>query len=157
MITQSCLIEYFWKPPIIGEIRSCLLKLFSWHSQLQREAKPRKAKTSQLRLTDRQLPQLWIVTTSLPESWLNKGLPFLQLTEDRDGVYLFGGELLKTAIVVIDQLPLTAKTVWLRLLGQGAAQEAAVETVLTTFSFVLMESLSLKLSAINHLLIYYVL
>jgi hypothetical protein len=131
MITQSCLIEYFWKPPTIGEIRSCLLKLFSWHSQLQREAKQRKAKANQIRFTDRQLPRLWIVTTSLPGPLLNKCLPFLQLPNDNDGVYLFGGELLKTAIVVIDQLPLTEETVWLRLLGQGAAQEAAVETVLT--------------------------
>lgn len=131
MITQSCLIEYFWKPPTIGEIRSCLLKLFSWHSQLQREAKQQKAKAHQIRFTDRQLPRLWIVTTSLPGPLLNKCLPFLQPSNDNDGVYLFGGELLKTAIVVIDQLPLTEETVWLRLLGQGAAQEAAVETVLT--------------------------
>jgi hypothetical protein len=125
MITHSCLIEYFWKPPTVAEIRSCVLKLFSWHGQLQREAKQNKK-----RLSDSELPQLWIVTTTLPQTLFKKCSPTLSQIDWGDGVYMFG-DLWKTAIVAIDKLPVTEETVWLRLLGKGTTQEPAVETVLT--------------------------
>lgn len=39
-------------------------------------------------------------------------------------------DLLKTAIVVIDQLPETEETLWLRVLGRDATQERAIREVL---------------------------
>jgi hypothetical protein len=45
------------------------------------------------------------------------------------GVY-FTADLFKTAIVVIDQLPETDETLWLRVLGRGATQERSIREVL---------------------------
>ena len=41
------------------------------------------------------------------------------------GIY-FLGDILKTAIVVIHQLPRTSETLWLRLLGRGRVQQQAI-------------------------------
>lgn len=43
-----------------------------------------------------------------------------------DGVY-FLPEFLKTAIVAINQLPISQDTLWLRVLGKGRTQKQAVE------------------------------
>jgi len=125
MVKTPCLIEYFWKPPTLAEIRSCLLKLYAWHSQSQREAKVAKEK-----LSDEALPQLWIVTTTLPTGLSEKCSLTLKLSEWGEGVYFFC-DLFKTAIVAIDQLPSTTTTLWLRLLGKATVQKQAVDTFVT--------------------------
>lgn len=45
------------------------------------------------------------------------------------GIYLLP-EAHKTAIVVIDELPLTEETLWLRILGRDATQQQAIAEVL---------------------------
>ncbi len=122
LVRTSCLLEYFWKPPTLAEVRGGLLKLFSWHGQLRREAKPK-------RLSENDLSRLWIVTTTIPKSFFTQISLKLNLLEWGEGVYVMEA-LFKTAIVAIDRLPLTPETVWLRLLGRGESQEQAVETVL---------------------------
>jgi hypothetical protein len=49
------------------------------------------------------------------------------------GVY-FTADLFKTAIVVIDQLPETDETLWLRVLGRGDTQARSIREVLALSS-----------------------
>jgi hypothetical protein len=135
MVRTSCLLEYFWKPPTLAEVRGGLVKLFTWHGSLQRVAKSERGAAATKRkpkpLTEDELPRLWIVTTTIPKLFFTQ-LPLtlnLPVPEWGEGVYLTEA-LFKTAIVAIDLLPLTPETVWLRLLGRGETQEQAVETVL---------------------------
>lgn len=46
------------------------------------------------------------------------------------GIY-FLGDSLRTAVVVIHQLPVIPETLWLRLLGKGRVQQRAIEEVKT--------------------------
>jgi hypothetical protein len=130
MVRTTCLLEYFWKPPTLAEVRGGLLKLFSWHSQWLRETKKMKrlSKLTAKQSTEKELPRLWIVTTTIPNIFFSR-ISLKQLPEWGQGVYL-ADDILKTAIVAIDQLPTTPETVWLRLLGRGQIQEQAVTTVL---------------------------
>ena len=56
MLLSNCLIEPFRNQPSLNEVRSCLLKLFSLQSELQREAK-----RNQESIDEKDLPFLWIL------------------------------------------------------------------------------------------------
>ncbi|NJM17884.1 MAG: hypothetical protein HC836_05370 [Richelia sp. RM2_1_2] len=118
-----CLLEPYRKQPTNREIRSCLYKLYHLEAETQREAKREEDKIS-----DEQLPQLWIITTSCSDRILQD----LNVTEDETwgrGIY-FLGKILLTRIIVIDRLIPTPDTLWLRLLGKGLIQKQAVEEVI---------------------------
>jgi flagellar biosynthesis/type III secretory pathway protein FliH len=55
------------------------------------------------------------LNVSVKEDWLT-------------GVY-FIGDILRTAIVAIHQLPRVPETLWLRLLGRGTVQQQAIEEI----------------------------
>ena len=80
------------------------------------------------RIPDAQLPMLWILASSVSLPILAEGK-----AEQRDdwlpGIY-FCGNLFKTAIVAINQLPQTEETLWLRILGRDATQQQAISEVL---------------------------
>ena len=122
MATTSCLFEPFRNPPSEVEIRSCLLKLYTVHGDLLRQAK-REKRT----LSEAELPHLWILTPSCSARMLNGfGAKIQESGNWHEGVY-FLPELLKGSIVVINQLPVTEDTLWLRVLGKGRTQKQAVE------------------------------
>jgi Domain of unknown function (DUF4351) len=123
IIETSCCLEPFRNPPSRTEIRTCLLKLF-WIQEDQR----RKTKADNPKPNESQLTQLWIITTSI-------GQPILQdfggkpKADWLPGIFFLSPSL-KTAIIAIDQLPDTADTLWLRILGKGAIQDQAIKEVL---------------------------
>jgi hypothetical protein len=134
MITTPCLIEYFWTPPTQMETRLCIMKLFSWHGDLFREAKKKqkeiKARNVQ-QLLPEVLPKLWILTTSISQAFLASFDFKPHQSEWCKGVYFLSGEAMNTGIVVIDELPETLDTVWLRIFGKGVTQKKAIETLAT--------------------------
>ena len=137
MITTPCLIEYFWTPPTQMETRLCLMKLFSWHGDILREAKRKKKemdeKNPQQNLQEilpKVLPRLWILTTSASKEYL-ASFDFKPRQSWCKGFYFFVGEAMNTGIVVIDELPETLETVWLRILGTDKTQQKAIETFAT--------------------------
>jgi hypothetical protein len=87
-------------------------------------------------------PYLWIVAAEVSDRLL------LDFGGQRDpelgeGFYrLVKG--LNAAIVVVDELPITLETMWLRLLGKGRTQEDAIEDLL-----LLPESDSKRITALN--------
>jgi Domain of unknown function (DUF4351) len=123
IIQTTCSLEPFRNPPSRHDIRTCLLKLI-WIQEQER----RKAKQTDQKFSEEQLPQLWVLASSVSRPVLNAFK-----AEERDdwppGLYSCG-EGFKTTIVAINQLPITDETLWLRLLGKGPTQEQAIRSVL---------------------------
>ena len=124
IVSSPCLLEPFRNQPSKTEIRSCILKLFSLQSELQRQARREDDA-----ITETELPQLWILTTSASASLLDSFRFTLDLDNWCQGVY-FLGEAMKTAIVAINQLPTTPDTLWLRILGKGKTQQQAIDEII---------------------------
>ncbi|PSF30996.1 hypothetical protein C7H19_23510 [Aphanothece hegewaldii CCALA 016] len=122
MAATSCLFEPYRNAPTEIEIRSCLLKLYTVHGELLRKAKREKQS-----LSETELPFLWILSPSCSARIKDGFGAFLKEEENWvEGVY-FLHDFLKTAIVAINQLPVTPDTLWLRVLGKGSTQRQAVE------------------------------
>ncbi|PSF30449.1 hypothetical protein C7H19_23930 [Aphanothece hegewaldii CCALA 016] len=122
MAATSCLFEPYRNAPTESEIRSCLLKLYTVHGELLRKAKREKQSLSEV-----ELPFLWILSPSCSVR-IKEGFG-ARLNEKEnwvEGVY-FLHDFLKTALVAINQLPVTPDTLWLRVLGKGGTQRQAVE------------------------------
>ena len=115
------MIEPFRNAVTRNEVCDCLLKLLLVRGEFRLEA--RRDETN----TQEDLPRLWILTPTASVTLLSG---FRAILDERwiGGVY-FLADSLRTAVVVIHQLPRTPETMWLRLLGRGAVQEQAVEEV----------------------------
>ncbi|NEO10766.1 hypothetical protein, partial [Moorena sp. SIO3I8] len=125
MASTACLLEPFRNATGIMAVRNCLLKLFALYSDLQRKARREKNPISE---TD--LPCLWILSPSCSAQLL-KGFG-AKLSDSGDwvaGVY-FLPEWFNTALVAINQLPLTEETLWLRILGRDKTQSQAINELL---------------------------
>jgi hypothetical protein len=121
MVQKSCLLEPYRNVPTRTEVRVSLMKLV-WVQEDERR------KAQQEELSDGELPWPWILAATTSK-------PLLEESEGKikadwmPGVY-FLADILKTAIVAIDQLPETEETLWLRILGRDATQERAIREVL---------------------------
>ncbi len=102
------------------EICSCLLKALEVRETIQRQAKRKNAPNESI-----SLPYLWILTPTASASILEGFRAILEEKWGR-GVY-FLPYYLKTAIVVIHQLPKTPGTLWLRILGRQNVQKQAID------------------------------
>lgn len=122
MAATSCLFEPYRNAPTEIEIRSCLLKLYTVHGEVLRKVKREKQS-----LSEAELPFLWILSPSSSVRMLEGFGAKLNLKGNwGKGVY-FLPPFLKSAIVAINQLPVTPDTLWLRVLGKGGTQRQAVE------------------------------
>uniref|UniRef100_B8HK69 DUF4351 domain-containing protein n=1 Tax=Cyanothece sp. (strain PCC 7425 / ATCC 29141) TaxID=395961 RepID=B8HK69_CYAP4 len=119
--TTPCLLEPFSSPPSRSEVRTCLLKLL-WLMEDRR----RRAKVSEQRLSENELPRLWILAASLSQPVIDD---FGGQVHADSGVYLLPTAY-RTGMIAINQLPITEETLWLRLIGRGETQRAAVMEVL---------------------------
>jgi len=122
MAVTSCLFEPYRNAPNETEIRSCLLKLYSVHGELLRQAKREKRSIS-----EEELPFLWILTPTCSEKIL-EGFGAQAKEGWEKGVY-FLPKYQKAAIVAINQLSVTEDTLWLRVLGKGRIQTEAISKV----------------------------
>lgn len=117
---KPAVFEPFRSPVQIGEIRSCLGKLFDIHGEFERAAVRENT-----RIAEADLPQLWILSPTVSDTIL---AGFRAIPEPENwvsGVYFLGPSL-KAAIIAIHQLPRTPETLWLRVLGKGNVQKQAV-------------------------------
>jgi hypothetical protein len=120
MATTAALFEPFRNPVTVSEVRSCLSKLLDVTAELER-----RARRENTRCEEAELPKLWILTPTASETLLNGFNAAPAQQNWPRGIYFFG-EYLRTAIVVIHQLPETEETLWLRILGRGRVQERAI-------------------------------
>jgi hypothetical protein len=116
--------EAFRSPVQDDEIRSTMGKLFNLHEELTRQAK----RDQQLPPKTDVLPRLWIITPTLSQEKLRELNVITKEEEWGKGVYLLGN-ILKTGIIVIHQLPKTPETLWFRVLGRGKVQQNAIDEI----------------------------
>lgn len=118
--STPAIFEPFRNPASADEICDCLLKLLEVRGVLKREAKRNKTN-----FQEAETPKLWILTpTASPE--ILSGFNATLKTDSLPGIYYLGSAL-RTAIVVIHQLPRTNETLWIRMLGKGTVQKQAIE------------------------------
>jgi len=122
--SRFCVLEVFWGQPKKTAIRTCLTKLFLTHNELHNEARTEKKS-----LKEEELPHLWILTTSASQALLNGCHATAKLSQWCEGFYFFG-DVQKTAIIAINQLPKKPETLWLRLLGQGKIRQQAIDELM---------------------------
>jgi len=123
IIQRRCVFETYRNAPNLFATNICLLKRTWYAAELRRRAK--RAKQAFL-LEDS--PQLWIVTPTASDNYLEA---FAAKTKEDwpPGVYwLPKGH--NSAIIVIHHLPVEPDTLWFRLQGKGRVQTKAVEEVL---------------------------
>jgi len=106
-----------------NQIRACLGKLCDIQANLQRLYQRENS-----HFEEADLPWLWILSPTVSETILNGFNAEQNPTNWPFGVY-FLGEYLKTGIVVINQLPSTEETLWLRLLGRENVQKQAINEI----------------------------
>jgi hypothetical protein len=114
-----CSFEPFRNPPSRNDIRRCLLKLL-WvlDSELRQDDK----------IPDLQLPMLWVLASSVSKPVIKEAKG--EVSEDWiPGIY-FCGNVFKTVLVAINELPETDETLWMRVLGRDETQERAIAEVL---------------------------
>jgi hypothetical protein len=116
----TAIFEPFRNPVVPEEICSCLLKALEVREGIQRQAKRKNSPNETI-----SLPYLWILTPTASASILEG---FRAILEENwsAGVY-FLPYYLRTAIVVIHQLPKTPETLWLRILGKKKVQQEAID------------------------------
>ncbi|MEG3977768.1 flagellar assembly protein H [Microcoleus sp. herbarium8] len=120
MADTAAIFEPFRNAATVGEVISCMSKLWDLRGELERQA--RRENT---RYDDAKLPRLWILTPTASKSLL-EGFGAVPKPEDwLDGIYFLPRHL-KSAMVVIHQLPETPETLWLRILGKGKVQQRAI-------------------------------
>jgi len=124
VLMNTALLEPFRNQPTPTEIRNCFLKLFAVIANAQRKAKREKRK-----LAENSLPRLWIISPSASEGLLANLEVKLDLENWPSGVY-FVQDCFRGALIAVDQLPVTAETLWLRILGRGETQRQAVAQLL---------------------------
>jgi len=117
--TTPCSFECFHNPPSRQEIRRSLVKLLWVHDEELRKDES---------IPDAQLPMLWVLANSISGPILAEGKGEIS-PQWLPGIY-FCGNLFKTVLVVIQELPQTEETLWLRILGSGKTQEQAIGEVL---------------------------
>lgn len=123
MVATPCLLEPFRNPASVNDVRSCLGKLLQVQSEALRNAKRQKKK-----LSESELPYLWILVPS-SSSQLLRQFGAEQRIDWTTGIY-FLPESFRTALVAIAKLPTTSDTLWLRLLGRGTVQQQAIDELL---------------------------
>ncbi|MFB2836675.1 DUF4351 domain-containing protein, partial [Floridanema evergladense] len=116
----TAIIEPYRNPVSSDNICSCIGKLFDFNAESNRVS---NREEKQLVSGDR--PRLWILTPTLSQPILDSFGAILEWESFGEGVY-FLPPALRTAIVVIHQLPKTPETLWLRLLGKGNVQKSAI-------------------------------
>lgn len=119
-VSSICLLEPFSDSPNNTEIRNCLLKLFLIHSELHY-----RATSDNTLLQETELPYLWILAPSASSTLLNNLGGRLDQPHWPSGVY-FLANILRTALVAINELPRTEDTIWLRILGRKQIQQQAI-------------------------------
>ncbi|HEY9851774.1 MAG TPA: hypothetical protein V6D28_20040 [Leptolyngbyaceae cyanobacterium] len=121
LAATAAIFEPFRNAIDLGDVRSCMGKLFDIFALLERQAR-----RNSTRVEETDLPHLWIISPTASESLLAGFAATLDVDNWMSGIYFLPAHL-KTAIVVIHQLPPTPETLWLRILGKGRVQQQAID------------------------------
>ncbi len=116
MAATPAIFEPFRNPATADDILNCMGKLIAVERDRLRQAKRDND------LANSSPYQLWILTPTASSDLLDQ---FGAKLKTDPGIHYLA-EALRTAIVVIHQLPRTPQTLWLRMLGRGNVQKGAI-------------------------------
>jgi Domain of unknown function (DUF4351) len=123
ILRKHCAIEPFRNTVQPLEIYSCMGKLVDLTEELQRQAK-RESKF----LSAKELPWLWILSPTVSKPTI-KGLR-AEVEKGWPKGFYFLPPILRTGLVALHQLPITAETLWLRLMARNGVQRQAIAELL---------------------------
>jgi len=121
LAATAAIFEPFRNAIDLGNVRTCMSKLFDVFAFLERQAR-----RNNTRVEEKDLPNLWIISPTASESLLTGFGATLDVDNWGSGVYFFPAHW-KGGVVVIHQLPPTPETLWLRILGKGRVQQQAID------------------------------
>jgi hypothetical protein len=119
MVDRPALLEPYRSALSNDDVETCMIKLFSLRSELQREYPL---------VTINAMPHLWVLAAEVSDR-LIEDFTDHQPSRLGEGFYALRRGL-RTTIVAIAELPVTPATLWLRLMGKGRTQEDAIEELL---------------------------
>jgi hypothetical protein len=141
LVTETSLIEVFRNQPSKSEIRTCSGKLYMYFAELTRQSR-----REDTRLQEEGLGWLWLLVPSASEDFLHGFGATLDLSKYSAGIFSFARDW-RGSVVVINQLPVTHETLWLRILGKGKVQRQAVDELLELPDSNELRSVTLRLIA----------
>jgi hypothetical protein len=115
---QAVAFEPYRNPVEIDKIQDCIIKSL----QIQKANCPEPDPQASLK------PRMWIITPTLAKPKLAKFGAVEASETGLTGMYLLP-EALQTGIIIVHQLPVIPETLWFRLMGNGAVQQAAMAEV----------------------------
>ncbi len=121
LLNTTCLFEVYRNSVTVNQIKECIGKLMDVTTAITRENKKKNK--------DEEEVNLWILTPTLSEKIL-ESFGAKRKNNWEEGIY-FLAPALSTGIIVVHQLPVSEKTLWLRMLGKGKVQEKAIEELNT--------------------------
>jgi hypothetical protein len=115
---QAVAFEPYRNPVTIAKIQDCIVKSL----QIQKENCPEPDPQTLLK------PRMWIITPTLSKPKLARAGATKAAGTELSGIYLLP-EILQTGIIIVHQLPVIPETLWFRLMGNDAVQQAAIAEV----------------------------
>ena len=121
LLTHDSLIEVFRNAVTEFEVRSCKAKLAGIEAEIVRKAERQAEK-----VVIETLPHVWLITPMASER-IQRGFGFRKTRVP--GVYRLP-KLDRTGVIVVHQLEVTDKTLWIRMLGKEGNQNRAIQEFL---------------------------
>lgn len=120
-LAYGCVLFEPFRNPVTGwEVATCLVKSIEHTAQRMRAARRAKQKLSSVK------PTVLCVITPSASAELKAELGLTLVSPDNPGLYRLA-KFLHAFVIVVDELPCDASTLWLRLLGRGEVQRQAAE------------------------------
>jgi hypothetical protein len=119
LAAHECLIEIHSEPPGRDDFRACLAKHLTYWQQRARDARAGGESV---------VSDLWIISSGMPRR-LFGDLTFVPAQDWPTGVYRFGGDALRVALVVANELPVERSTLFVRLMAGGPVSLRAIPEV----------------------------
>ncbi len=121
---KAAIFEIFRDEPDEMDVSNSLLKLLKMLDKLEHQPSQ-----NQQRVEETNLPRLWVLTPTASSELIEGFRATPKKRYWSPGVY-FLAKSFRSAIVAIDELPETEKTLWLRILGKGKVRQRAIDELM---------------------------
>jgi hypothetical protein len=125
---KAAIFETFRDEPDEMDVSNSLLKLLKMIDKFERQPREDEAEVDE-EDAENNLPRLWVLTPTASEELIEGFRARERKKHWSPGVYFFAKSF-RSAIVAIDELPETEKTLWLRILGKGKVRQQAIDELM---------------------------
>lgn len=123
---ELCLIEVFGHSPAGRELRASLSKHFAYWEERLRRSRRSHGEQPPLPMSE---PQLWMIAASFSAPMLAE-IHARPSPEHPRGVYIHGGKVYRTGIIVASELPRDRSTLLVRLMAGGQVLGGALDDLM---------------------------